>query len=252
MWIGVVTLFPEMFRAVTEYGVTGRATTRGQLQVMTWSPRDFADDRHRTVDDRPFGGGPGMLMKVEPLRRAIDAARTGRVPWVVCLSPQGRKLDHAKVVELSQRPQLLLLAGRYEGFDERLIDAEADEEISIGDFVLSGGELAAMALIDAVTRLLPGVLGDDASAAGESFVDGLLDYPQYTRPQEVNGVRVPDVLLSGNHAEIRRWRFQQALARTWLRRPDLLAQRVLSDEERRLLADFMASLEMATPGTGFP
>ena len=248
MWIGVVTLFPEMFRAVTEFGVSGRATARDHLQVMLWSPRDFADDKHRTVDDRPFGGGPGMLMKVEPLRRAMTAARDGRTPWVVCLSPQGARLNHAKVVELSRRPQLLLLAGRYEGFDQRLIDAEVDEEISIGDYVLSGGELAAMALIDAITRLLPGVLGDPESAAGESVVDGLLDYPQYTRPQEVAGVRVPAVLLSGNHDDIRRWRLQQALGRTWERRPDLLEGRRLNEEERRLLDAYIADRQTAIRG----
>ena len=245
MWIGVVTLFPEMFRAVTDFGVSGRATARGHLQVELWNPRDFADDRHHTVDDRPFGGGPGMLMKVEPLERAIAAARSGRSPWVVCLSPQGTRLDHAKVVELSQRSELLLLAGRYEGFDERLIDAEADEEVSIGDYVLSGGELAAMTVIDALTRLIPGVLGDDESAVGESFVNGLLDYPQYTRPQVVDGVGVPEVLLSGNHEEIRRWRLQQALGRTWERRPDLLAQRVLNQEEQLLLDGYVDSVKQA-------
>lgn len=248
MWIGVISLFPEMFRAVTEFGVSGRAMTTERVQVEVWNPRDFADDRHRTVDDRPFGGGPGMLMKVEPLRRAISAARVGRQPWVVCMSPQGTLLDHRKVVELSARQELLLVAGRYEGFDERVIGTDVDEEISIGDYVLSGGELAAMVLIDAITRLQPGVLGDDTSAAGDSFFDGLLDYPQYTRPQEVDGVGVPEVLLSGNHEAIRCWRLQMALGRTWERRPELLQRRTLTDEEQQLLAGYIAALQAKIPG----
>ena len=242
MWIGVVTLFPEMFDAVTRFGISGRAVQTSQVQVQLWNPRDFTEDRHQTVDDRPFGGGPGMLMKVAPLTRAIAAARAGRTPYVLCLSPQGKPLQHRDVVRLARLPELVLVAGRYEGIDERVLQAEVDEEVSIGDFVVSGGELPAMLLIDAVVRLQPGALGDDESAVGESFVDGLLDFPQYTRPREIDGRVVPEVLLSGNHEQIRQWRLQQSLGRTWLRRPDLLADRVMTDEEQRLLAVFKLDL----------
>jgi tRNA (guanine37-N1)-methyltransferase len=241
VWIGVVTVFPEMFNAVTDFGVTGRAVDRGLLVIRLWDPRDYSQDRHRRVDDRPYGGGPGMVMRVQPLRDAIAAARAaaGEGPRVVYLSPQGRKLDHAAVREMAARRSLILVAGRYEGVDERLLQADVDEEWSLGDYVLSGGELAAMVVIDAVTRLLPGALGHADSAQQDSFAAGLLDYPHYTRPEEVAGLRVPDVLLSGDHQSIRRWRLKQALGRTWLRRPDLLAQLGLDEEQRQLLDEFI-------------
>lgn len=240
MHIGVITLFPEMFDAVIDCGITSRAVDSGLLQVECWNPRTFTSDRHQTVDDRPYGGGPGMVMKIEPLRAAITAARS-ELPQarVIYLSPQGRRLDQRGVEELAQREQLILIAGRYEGIDERVIETEVDEEWSIGDYVLSGGELAAMVLIDAVTRLLPGALGHEQSAQQDSFTEGLLDCPHYTRPEEYEGRRVPDVLTSGNHELIRRWRLKQSLGRTWLRRPELLAQRELDKEQRRLLEEFI-------------
>jgi tRNA (guanine37-N1)-methyltransferase len=239
MRFDVISLFPEMFAAMRQ-GVTGRAIERGQVTLQLWNPRDYADDAHRTVDDRPYGGGPGMVMMVEPLRRAIQAARAA-VPEsrVLYLSPQGRSLDQDAVREMAAEPGLVLLAGRYEGVDERLIDAFVDEEWSIGDYVLSGGELPAMVLMDAVIRLLPGVLGHADSAEQDSYVDGLLDCPHYTRPEEIEGSAVPEVLTSGNHELIRRWRLQQALGRTWLRRPDLLEGRRLSSEEQVLLDEFI-------------
>jgi len=230
----VVTLFPEMFGAITASGITSRALQAGLWSLKTWNPRDFTSDNYRTVDDRPYGGGPGMVMLADPLEKALDAAG-GKV---IYLSPQGRKLDHRKVMELSKESSITLLCGRYEGVDERLLDRRVQEELSIGDFVLSGGELAAMALIDAVVRQLPGALGDEASAIEESFADGLLDCPQYTRPETYAGVKVPEVLLSGHHENIRRWRLKQALGRTWLRRPDLLEARKLSQEEQKLLDEF--------------
>ena len=240
MHIGVITLFPEMFDAVTRSGVTRRAFEGGVYELVLWNPRDFTSDRHQTVDDRPYGGGPGMVMKIEPLRAAITAARN-ELPQarVIYLSPQGRKFDQRGAEELAQREQLILVAGRYEGIDERLVETEIDEEWSIGDYVLSGGELAAMVLIDATTRLLPGALNDEQSAQQDSFTDGLLDCAHYTRPEVFEGRRVPEVLLGGNHAAIRRWRLKQALGRTWLRRPELLALRELDDEQRRLLDDFI-------------
>ena len=241
-----VTLFPEMFAAVTGHGITGRARESGRWQIELWNPRDFTTDNHRTVDDRPYGGGPGMVMLAEPLEKTIRAARD-RVPEtparVVHLSPQGVVLDHRKVLELAALPRLVLLCGRYEAVDERLVERCVDEELSIGDYVLSGGELAAMVLIDAIVRQLPGVLNDDESAAQESFVNGLLDCPHYTRPESYAGMRVPDVLLSGHHADIARWRRKQALGRTWLRRPDLLERREFSAEEKTLLAEFRAEFE---------
>jgi tRNA (guanine37-N1)-methyltransferase len=230
----VVTLFPEMFSAITQSGITSRALQAGLWSLKAWNPRDFTNDNYRTVDDRPYGGGPGMVMLAEPLEKVLNAAG-GKV---IYLSPQGRKLDHRKVMELSQQSSMTLLCGRYEGVDERLLVRRVDEEISIGDFVVSGGELAAMALIDAVVRQLPGALGDEASAVEESFADGLLDCPQYTRPETYQGAKVPEVLLSGHHENIRRWRLKQALGRTWLRRPDLLQARRLNDEEQKLLAEF--------------
>jgi tRNA (guanine37-N1)-methyltransferase len=241
MWFGVVTLFPEMFDAISCHGVTGRAVKNGLIQMQCWSPRDFAHDKHKTVDDRPYGGGPGMLMKVQPLRDAIHAAKAaaGDEVKVIYLSPQGRRMDHEGMQELASRKKLILVAGRYEGIDERLIEAEVDEEWSLGDFVLSGGELPAMTMIDAVSRLVPGVLGHQDSATEDSFCDGLLDCPHYTRPEHYDERQVPAVLLSGNHKEIRRWRLKQQLGRTWLRRPDMLESLELSTEQKSLLTDFI-------------
>ncbi len=245
MWAGVVTLFPEMFTALTEHGVSGRAVKRGQLTVEYSNPRDHAHDRHRTVDDRPFGGGPGMLMKVEPLLEAIEAIRekAPSTPRVIYLSPQGQPLTQQRAEELAQLDSVVLLCGRYEGIDERIIEMCVDEEISIGDYVLSGGELGAMVLLDAVTRLIPGVLGHADSAVEDSFSEGWLDCPHYTRPEEFAGQRVPEVLLSGNHALIRRWRLKQSLGRTWLRRPELLEELALSKEQQQLLAEFIREQE---------
>jgi len=234
----VVTLFPEMFAAVTHSGISGRALETGLWSLGLWNPRDFTTDNYRTVDDRPYGGGPGMVMLAEPLEKALDAVRDAGGGKVVYLSPQGRKLDHEKVMELSARNAVTLLCGRYEGVDERLIRRRVDEELSLGDYVLSGGELAAMGVIDAVVRQIPGALGGEQSAVEESFVDGLLDCPQYTRPEAYEGERVPEVLMSGHHENIRRWRLQQALGRTWQRRPDLLAARQLSEDEQALLVEF--------------
>ncbi len=241
MWIGVVSLFPEMFRAITEFGVTGRAVKQGLLQLDCWNPRDYALDKHRSVDDRPYGGGPGMLMMVQPLRDAIHAAKAaaGEGARVIYLSPQGRKLSQAGVQELARHDKLILVAGRYEGIDERIIQTDIDEEWSVGDYVLSGGELPAMTLIDAVARLVPGVLGDMASAEQDSFTEGLLDHPHYTRPEVMSTLTVPEVLLGGNHEQIRTWRLKQALGRTWLRRPELLDNLALTDEQERLLAQFV-------------
>lgn len=246
MIFDVITLFPQMFDALTQYGITRRAAEQDRYVLKTWNPRDFTTDNHRTVDDRPYGGGPGMVMLAEPLAAAINAARERQKAagvaqtHVVYLSPQGRLLTHAVVKELAAKPEegLILLTGRYEGIDERLIRQMVDQEISIGDYVLSGGELAAMVLMDSLVRLLPGVLGDKDSAEQDSFVQGLLDCPHYTRPEVFNGEAVPPVLLSGNHADIQRWRLSQSLGRTWLRRPDLLGRRDLTKEESGLLAQF--------------
>ncbi|TDG13569.1 tRNA (guanosine(37)-N1)-methyltransferase TrmD [Seongchinamella unica] len=245
MHIALVSLFPEMFDAVSDHGVTGRAVKQGLVEISHSNPRDFTSDRHRTVDDRPYGGGPGMLMKIDPLQQAIAAARekAGKDAKVIYLSPQGKRLDHGKAVELSREQALILVAGRYEGVDERLIEAEVDEEISIGDYVLSGGELAAMVVIDTVTRQLPGVLGHELSAQEDSYADGLLDCPHYTRPEEYQGKLVPEVLLSGNHEQIRRWRLKQALGRTQERRPDLLQGRSMTAEEEALLAEYLRERE---------
>ena len=244
MQIGVISLFPEMFAAITNHGIGGRAVKQDLVTVQHWNPRDFTEDKHRTVDDRPYGGGPGMVMKVEPLRAAIKAAKEklGSEARVIYLSPQGRQLDQAGVEELASRKHLILVAGRYEGIDERLVETEIDEEWSIGDYVLSGGELAAMVLIDTVVRQIPGALGHDQSAQEDSFAEGLLDCPHYTRPEEFEGRPVPEVLLSGDHEKIRRWRLQQALGRTWLRRRGLIDNRELNTEEKALLADFIAQL----------
>jgi tRNA (guanine37-N1)-methyltransferase len=242
--IDVVTLFPDLFEITTRFGVTGKAVQRGVVELGLWNPRDYTTDRHRSVDDRPYGGGPGMVMMVQPLRDAIRAARVvAPGSKVSYLSPQGRRLDQEAVRELAGRSGLILVAGRYEGIDQRLIDSETDEEWSIGDYVLSGGELAAMVVIDAVTRLLPGVLGHDQSAEQDSFTAGMLDHPHYTRPEEIDGMRVPEVLLGGDHAAVSRWRLKQALGRTWLRRPDLLEGMSLNDQQRRLLEEFKGERE---------
>jgi tRNA (guanine37-N1)-methyltransferase len=245
VWFGVVSLFPEMFEAITSFGVTGRAVMRGIVQVDCWNPRDFTVDKHRTVDDRPFGGGPGMLMKVQPLRDAIQAAKLSAPAnaKVVYLSPQGRKLDHALVKELRSLENLVLVAGRYEGVDERLIESEIDIEISLGDFVLSGGELAAMTLIDAVSRLVPGVLGHVDSAVEDSFVKGLLDCPHFTRPEVFEDSKVPEVLLSGDHAKIKRWRLKQQLGRTYERRPELLQALDLTKLQQQLLEEYICETD---------
>ncbi len=237
MQIEVVTLFPELVRVIGEHGIPRRALEAGLVSLGLWNPRDYTHDRHRTVGDSPFGGGPGMLMKVAPLREAIHAARAA-VPQgspVIALTPQGRRVDQAEVNRLARLPGMVLVCGRYEGMDERVLEADVDEELSLGDFVLSGGEPAAMALIDAVIRQLPGALGHAESAVQDSFMAGLLDCPHYTRPEVVEGRGVPGVLLSGHHKEIERWRLKQALERTWRRRPELLAVRRMTEGERRLL-----------------
>jgi tRNA (guanine37-N1)-methyltransferase len=240
----VVTLFPEMVGDAARHGVTGRAIERGIADLRLWNPRDYTDDPHRSVDDRPYGGGPGMVMKVPPLRDAIRAARADSpLPAkAVYLSPQGLLLNQSALARFAESPRLILVAGRYEGIDERLIEAEIDEEWSIGDYVLSGGELAALVVFDAVARLLPGVLGHAESAVQDSHVAGLLDCPHYTRPEEVDGRRIPEILQSGNHAAIRRWRLKQALGRTWLRRPDLLGKFRLDAEQQALLSEFQHEL----------
>ena len=245
MRVDVVTLFPAMFDAVSQHGVTGRAVKRGILELGLWDPRDYTYNRHRTVDDRPYGGGPGMVMLLQPLREAVQAARTAssEPAHVIYLSPQGRPLDQRGVEELAQRQRLILVAGRYEGIDERFIELEVDEEWSIGDYVLSGGELGAMVMIDAVARLLPGVLGHEESAQQDSFAGGLLDCPHYTRPEVYEGMAVPEVLLSGDHQAIARWRLKQALGRTWLRRPELLERLELDEKQRLLLQEFVLEHE---------
>ena len=242
MHFHVITLFPEMIGEWSAHGVFGRAVRDELLELTVSNPRDYTDDVHRTVDDRPYGGGPGMVMKVEPLRRAIAAARAQMPPEspIVHLTPQGERLTQAVARDLAVMPGIVLLAGRYEGIDERVIESEVDRELSVGDFVLSGGELAAMVVADCVARLLPGVLGDPASAEQDSFSEGLLDYPHYTRPEEHDGKVVPAVLLSGDHEAIRRWRLKCSLGRTWERRPELLDGAKLTDEQRELLAEFIA------------
>jgi tRNA (guanine37-N1)-methyltransferase len=252
MQIGIVTLFPGMFSALTEYGITSRAVKDGIMSLRYWNPRDFTSDRHRTVDDRPYGGGPGMLMKTAPVSAAIKAAKQGVAtgdapPRVIYLSPQGRPLDQDTVAALARSSSLVLLCGRYEGVDERVLETLVDDEYSLGDYVLSGGELAAMVLLDALTRLQPGALGDADSASQDSFGDGLLDHPHYTRPEEFEGRLVPQVLLSGDHARIARWRLQQRLGVTWRKRPDLLEKRVkeagLGKDELQLLEEYRAAFE---------
>lgn len=244
-WFGIISLFPDMFAPFTQQGVVGRAVRSGILEVDTFNPRDFTHDRHRTVDDRPYGGGPGMLMMVKPLTDAISAAKQvgGETTKVIYLSPQGKKLDQAGVQRLAEYDRTILICGRYEGIDERVIESHVDEEWSIGDYVLSGGELPAMVLMDAVARLVPGVLGHQASAIEDSFTDGLLDCPHYTRPEVLDGKAVPDVLLSGDHEKIRQWRLTQSLGRTWQRRPELLNHLALTEEQQRLLNEFIAQLQ---------
>ena len=243
-----VTLFPEMVATGTSFGICGRAVRRGLVDLATVDPRDLASDLHRTVDDRPYGGGPGMVLKVEPFREAIRSARMDLPSGspVIFLSPQGRRFDQRLAREFAELPGMVLVAGRYEGFDERLIESEGDDEISLGDFVLSGGEIAAVAVIDAVVRLLPEALGDQASAEADSFTNDLLDFPQYTRPNSVDGMEVPSVLTEGDHEEIRRWRLKQALGRTYIRRPDLLEARTLTAEEQRLLQEYLGEQESGT------
>jgi tRNA (guanine37-N1)-methyltransferase len=240
MQMQVVTIFPEMVATIAEYGVVGRAVERELISLECQDPRDFTVDVHRTVDDRPYGGGPGMVMKYEPAAAAIAAAKQ-KLPAgspVVCLSPQGAVFDQATAQRFAGLSGIVLLAGRYEGIDERLIESHVDEELSLGDFVISGGEIAAMVVIDAVTRLLPGVLGDETSAWQDSFIEGLLDHPHYTRPEEIDGRRVPEVLLSGDHARIAKWRYQQALGRSFERRPDLVGKLDLNDEQQKLLDEY--------------
>jgi len=246
MKVVVITLFPEMFRAITDSGITRRAIDQGLMNIQFINPREFALDRHNTVDDRPFGGGPGMVMKVEPLAAAVNAAYemfevSREKVNVIYLSPQGKKLDRGRVEEIGLNTNLVLIAGRYEGIDERFIDTYVDEEISIGDYVLSGGELPAMVMLDALIRRLPGALGDHQSAEQDSFENGLLDCPHYTRPEVVDDKRVPDVLLSGDHKRIENWRLQQSLGRTWQRRPDLLEAKTLNPVQQKLLDEFVGS-----------
>lgn len=245
MRFDVISLFPDMVIAAANVGVTGKAIERGIVSLAVWNPRDYTHDRHRTVDDRPYGGGPGMVMKYQPLHDAVVAAKQAgsQSSKVVYLSPQGKPLTQAMLAQIPQDSQLILVAGRYEGIDERFVDLDCDEEWSIGDYVISGGELAALIVIDAVTRLLPDVLGDEQSAVQDSHTDGLLDCPHFTRPESVAGHTVPDVLLSGNHADISRWRMKQALGRTWQKRPDLLEKKQLNVEQERLLEQFKVEVK---------
>lgn len=251
MRFDVVTIFPELVETVTACGVVGKARESGSLALHCWNPRDYTHDRHRTVDDRPYGGGPGMVMKYEPLAAALTQAKAAspEAP-VYYMSPQGKRLDQPAVNRMAELPGMILLCGRYEGIDERLIEDFVDEEWSLGDYVLSGGELAAMVMVDAVARLLPGVLGHDDSAQQDSFMAGLLDCPHYTRPETVAGKSVPRVLQDGNHAAIDRWRRKQALGRTWLRRPDLVDMDALDQESRTLLNEFMSELQATPSGRG--
>ena len=244
MRVDVVTLFPELVEQVISCGIVGRAAERKLLELHCWNPRDYTRDRHRTVDDRPYGGGPGMLMKVQPLEDAIAAVRAqNSAAKLVYLSPQGRLLTQQMLAGQVAEGSVIFLCGRYEGIDERLLEREVDEEWSLGDYVISGGELAAMVCIDAMTRLLPGALGDDESAGQDSFSAGLLECPQYTRPENYRGDRVPEVLMNGNHRDIEAWRLQQSLGRTWLRRPDLLERVELDARQKALLDEYIAEYE---------
>jgi tRNA (guanine37-N1)-methyltransferase len=250
MKIALITLFPEMFEALTDYGVSSRAVNQGLLEISSFNPRDFAEDAHSTVDDRPYGGGPGMVLMIEPLRKAIDAAKDwidGK-PLVVYLSPQGKVLQQSTVNSMAEQQSIILIAGRYEGIDERLIQLEVDQEWSIGDYVLSGGELPAMVVVDALIRQIPGSLGHSDSASQDSFADGLLDCPHYTRPDKYEELKVPDILLSGDHEKIRQWRLQQSLLRTQQRRPDLLDRLELNNEQLALLKE--VSNALADDGKG--
>jgi len=238
MQIDIVTLFPQMFTAL-DSGITGRALTKKILQLQYWNPRDYSKDKHHSVDDRPYGGGPGMVMLVQPLQDTLEDIKKTNTGKIIHLTPQGQPLTQTKVKELSAHNQLILISGRYEGIDERFINTAIDEEISIGDYVLSGGELAAMVIIDAIIRLLPGALGHEQSAQQDSFMQGILDCPHYTKPEIFDGQKVPDVLLSGNHKKIARWRLKQALGRTYLRRPDLLKECDLTANEQELLEEFI-------------
>jgi tRNA (guanine37-N1)-methyltransferase len=241
VWFGIISLFPEMFQ-VLNLGITGRAIKEQLLKIDLWNPRDFATDKHKSVDDRPYGGGPGMVMMAEPLQAALQAAKQDAPtkPTVIYLSPQGRRFDQEAAIELAAKKSVILLAGRYEGIDERIIEQEVDEEWSIGDYVLTGGELPAMVMVDAVTRLIPGALGDEDSITHDSLTTGMLKYPQYTRPAHFSGLSVPDVLLSGHHQQINQWRLKASLGRTWLKRPDLLAKKQFTTEELALLTEFIA------------
>jgi len=240
MWFGVISLFPDLFQAL-HLGITGRALKEQLIQLYISNPRDFSTDKHQSVDDRPYGGGPGMVMMAEPLQAAIRAAKQAapKSPKVVYLSPQGKRFDQEAAAQFRSQSSIIFIAGRYEGIDERIIEQEVDEEWSIGDYILTGGELAAMVMIDAITRLVPGTVGDEDSVSQDSLTTGVLKYPQYTRPDVFNELAVPDVLLSGNHKLIERWRLQQSLGRTWLKRPDLLAKKQLTKEETRLLTEFI-------------
>jgi tRNA (guanine37-N1)-methyltransferase len=240
VWFGIITLFPEMFAAL-DYGIVGRAVKTKLISVDLWNPRDFTQDKRRCVDDRPYGGGPGMLMMTQPLQAAITAAKNAATakPVVISLSPQGKCFSQAAAVEMREKKNIVFVAGRYEGIDERLLVTEIDEEWSVGDYVLSGGELAAMAIIDVITRLIPGALGHEDSVAQDSLSSGLLKHPQYTRPDKYADLTVPDVLLSGNHKAIERWRLKQSLGRTWLKRPDLLMKKSLDTFQLELLMEFI-------------
>jgi tRNA (guanine37-N1)-methyltransferase len=246
MRIGVISLFPEMFD-VLKYGITGKALIKGYIELVHWNPRDYVSKeipgayKHRTVDDRPYGGGPGMVMMIQPLQDAVRAAKQelGEKARVIHLSPQGKRLTQETIIQYSKQESFIMVATRYEGVDERFIETEVDEEWSIGDYVVTGGELPAIVAIDAMARLIPGVLGDPESANQDSFMDGLLDCPHYTRPEQFGSKRVPKVLLEGNHQIIANWRLKQALGRTWLRRPDLLEKRVLSPFQEQLLNEFI-------------
>ncbi len=245
MRIGVVTLFPEMFKALTEFGVTGKAAKKGLLSVEFFNPRDYATDNYQSVDDRPFGGGPGMLMKYDTLQKAITEAKKslGQQAKVVYTSPQGKTFNQRIAQGCAKLDEIIFIAGRYEGIDERIISSYVDEEWSIGDYVLSGGELPAMVMIDALARLIPGVLGDLESAVQDSFTAGILDFPQYTRPEEINGMQVPKVLLHGKHDEIKNWREQEALGRTFIRRRDLIKNLALTDLQEKLLAEYIRNVD---------
>ncbi|MCQ8106127.1 tRNA (guanosine(37)-N1)-methyltransferase TrmD [Methylomonas sp. SURF-2] len=246
MRFDIISLFPDMVMDAAKYGVTGKAIENGLVDLAVWNPRDFTHDRHKTVDDRPYGGGPGMVMKYQPLCDAVAAAKSqvqAERRRVVYLSPQGRLISQQLLREASSSEQLILVAGRYEGIDERFIEQVCDEEWSLGDYVISGGELAALIVVDALTRLIPGVLGDEDSAKQDSHYDGLLDCPHYTRPEQGDLGGVPELLLGGNHAEIRHWRMKQALGRTWLRRPDLLEKKQLTAEQQALLSEFKTEVD---------